>query len=207
MRKIICLLMTAMLCVTAFVGCGSSGGSDSGQSGPVVSESGITLAQDNGRVLDVKMGMTFDEVKAIIGEPTQRIERDDGYMAEWLFSNVKSFEKIDPGVCDEEYVTDERIFYVKGQRYMLEMYFSENGENKDKLYSYDCQFERTSNTSSWDEFVAWMKEKLPITVELKENQFSSNVEALNGGISFHSYVDDDDKKLRGSFLVQNRDYA
>ena len=205
MKKMICLLLTAILCVTACVGCGKSGGSDSEQTGPVVSESGITLAQDNGKVLDVKMGMTFDEVKNLIGEPTQRIERDDGYMAEWLFSNVKSFERIDPGVCDQEYVTDERIYYVKGQRYMLEMYFSETGANKDKLYSYVCTFESTANKSSWDDFVAWIKEKLPITVELKENQFSSDVEAVNGGVLLHSY--EDDGKLCGDFSVQNRDYA
>ena len=205
MKKVISFLTAVMLCGTMFVGCGSSGSSSSEQSGPVVSESGITLAQDSGRVLDVKMGMTYDEVIGLIGEPTQKIDRDDGYMAEWFFSDVKSFEKIDPGVCEQEYVTDERIFYLKGQRYYLEMYFAKEGINKDRLYSYDCCFENKKNKSSWDEFVPWIKEKLNITVELKESQFSENVEALNGGVILAGY--EDDGNLCGRISVQNRDYA
>jgi len=183
--------MTAMLCVTAFVGCGSSGGSsDAGSGGGKLADG---LVRDKGNVMKIRLGMTYDEVVDLLGEPSETA--DSGKMntrARWNFGDMTSFENLE-------------VEPENGEYYNFEVYFPKEGANEGKIYVYYC-FLAPCSESSWDAFSKWIKEQLAITEELKRDEFSTGiVESVNGYFRL-GYEKRNNGKIEGDFAARNEAY-
>ncbi len=80
--------MTAMLCVTAFVGCGKSGNKSSSEIEP-----SVKIVEDNEGFWNLRIGMSVEECVNILGDYSEKNEKYDNYY--WYFDEVNSFKTLE----------------------------------------------------------------------------------------------------------------